>query len=143
MSRPSDALAAKQAVDETLQALLLGLGGVALLVGGIGIANMMVVAVLERRTEIGVRRALGATRRHVRLQFLVEAVLLALLGGVLGVLLGVGVTVGYAWVQDTVVSVPVSTVAAGVGRRWWWGAGRTVAGGPGGALNPADAVRPA
>ena len=144
VSRPSDALAAKDAVDATLQALLLGLGGVALLVGGIGIANMMVVAVLERRTEIGVRRALGATRRHVRLQFLVEAVLLALLGGVLGVLLGVGVTVGYAWVQDTVVSVPVSTVAAGVGAALVVGALAGLSPASRAArLNPADAVRPA
>ena len=84
VSRPSDALAAREAVDDTLTALLLGLGGVALLVGGIGIANMMVVSVLERRSEIGVRRALGATKRHIRLQFLTEAVLLALLGGAAG-----------------------------------------------------------
>ncbi len=144
VSRPSDALAAKQAVDQTLQALLLGLGGVALLVGGIGIANMMVVAVLERRTEIGVRRALGATRRHVRLQFFVEALLLALLGGVLGVLIGIGVTVGYAWVQDSVVAVPVSTVAAGVGAALVVGALAGLSPASRAArLNPADAVRPA
>jgi putative ABC transport system permease protein len=143
VSRPSDALAARHAVDETLQALLLGLGGVALLVGGIGIANMMVVAVLERRTEIGVRRALGATRRHVRLQFLVEAVLLALLGGVLGVLVGVGVTVGYAWVQHSVIAVPVSTVAAGVGAALVVGALAGLSPASRAArLNPADAVRP-
>ena len=111
VSRPSDALAAKKAVDETLQALLLGLGGVALLVGGIGIANMMVVAVLERRTEIGVRRALGATKRHIRLQFLVEAVLLALLGGVLGVLLGVG--------RDRRVHVGAPHRAVGAGDDGW------------------------
>ena len=77
VSRPSDAIAAKQAADDTLTALFLGLGAVALLVGGIGIANVMVISVLERRTEIGVRRALGATRHHVRSQFLVEAVLLS------------------------------------------------------------------
>ena len=67
----------KAQADDALTALLLGLGGVALLVGGIGIANVLVISVLERRTEIGIRRALGATRRHIRLQFLVEAVLLA------------------------------------------------------------------
>ncbi len=144
VSRPSDALAAKDAVDETLQALLLGLGGVALLVGGIGIANMMVVAVLERRTEIGVRRALGATRRHIRLQFLVEAILLALLGGVLGVLIGVGVTAGYTAVQDMTLAVPVSTAAAGVGAALVVGALAGLSPAARAArLNPADAVRPA
>jgi len=144
VSRPSDTLAAKEAVDETLQALLLGLGGVALLVGGIGIANMMVVAVLERRTEIGVRRALGATKRHIRLQFLVEAVLLALLGGVLGVLIGVGVTAGYTTVRHMVLSVPISTVAAGVGAALVVGAIAGLSPAARAArLNPADAVRPA
>ena len=70
----------------------LGLGGVALLVGGIGIANVMVIAVIERRTEIGLRRALGATKAHIRRQFLTEALLLAGAGGVVGVALGAGVT---------------------------------------------------
>lgn len=143
VSRPSDALAARDAADETLQALLLGLGGVALLVGGIGIANMMVVAVLERRTEIGVRRALGATKRHIRLQFLVEAILLALLGGVLGVLLGIGVTAGYTRVRDTVLSVPVTTAAIGVGAALVVGAIAGLSPAARAArLNPADAVRP-
>ncbi|HKA02681.1 MAG TPA: ABC transporter permease [Acidimicrobiales bacterium] len=144
VSRPSDAFAAKEAVDSALQAVLLGLGGVALLVGGIGIANMMVVAVLERRTEIGVRRALGATKRHIRLQFLVEAVLLALLGGVLGVLLGVAVTAGYTMVEDMVLSVPITTVAAGVGAALVVGAIAGISPAARAArLNPADAVRPA
>jgi putative ABC transport system permease protein len=143
VSRPSDAFAAKEAVDSTLQALLLGLGGVALLVGGIGIANMMVVAVLERRTEIGVRRALGATKRHIRLQFLIEAVLLALLGGVLGVLIGVAVTAGYTSVRHMVLSVPITTVAAGVGAALVVGALAGLSPAARAArLNPADAVRP-
>ena len=112
--------------------------------GGIGIANMMVVAVLERRTEIGVRRALGATRRHIRLQFLVEAVLLALLGGVLGVLLGVAVTAGYTTVRNMVLSVPIATVAAGVGAALVVGALAGLSPAARAArLNPADAVRPA
>ena len=144
VSRPSDALAAREAVDDTLTALLLGLGGVALLVGGIGIANMMVVSVLERRSEIGVRRALGATKRHIRLQFLTEAVLLALLGGLLGTLLGIAVTYGYADVRDITFSVPPTAVALGVGAA-------LVVGGLAGLspaaraarLPPADALRPA
>ncbi len=96
VSRPTDALEARSAVDRELTALLLGLGGVALLVGGIGIANVMVISVLERRSEIGVRRAIGATRRHIRLQFLTEAAILASIGGVGGALLGSAVTAGYA-----------------------------------------------
>jgi putative ABC transport system permease protein len=144
VSRPSDALAAREAVSESLTALLLGLGGVALLVGGIGIANTMVIAVLERRTEIGVRRALGATRRHIRLQFVIEAVLLSLLGGVLGVVIGSGVTAAYAQVQDIVLAIPVAAVAAGVGAALAVGAlaGLSPAG-RAAKLAPAEAIRPA
>jgi putative ABC transport system permease protein len=115
VTRPSDALAAKAATDKALTALLLGLGAVALLVAGVGIANVMVISVIERRSEIGVRRALGATRMHVRLQFLVESVLLALLGGTLGIVLGAAVTAGYARARDWALSVPVGALAGGVG----------------------------
>jgi putative ABC transport system permease protein len=142
VSRPSDALKAREAVDDTLTALLLGLGGVALLVGGIGIANVMVIAVLERRTEIGLRRALGATRGHVRLQFLVEAVLLAGLGGIIGTALGVGVTAGYTQVRDVVLDVPLSAVAAGVGAALVVGALAGISPAARAArLAPADAIR--
>src|SRR4029079_13605257 len=96
VSRPSDALAAKQATDETFTGLLLGLGAVALLVGGVGVANTMVISVLGRSSEIGLRRSLGATRGQIRLQFLVESQLLSALGGAGGVLLGVAVTSAYA-----------------------------------------------
>jgi putative ABC transport system permease protein len=115
VSRPSDALAAQAAAKSALNALLLGLGGVALLVGGVGIANVMVIGVLERRSEVGLRRALGATRGHVRTQFVVESLLLALLGGAGGVVLGALVTAGYATHQHWQVVVPLAGVAGGVG----------------------------
>jgi putative ABC transport system permease protein len=114
VSRPSDALAAQAAAKSALNALLLGLGGVALLVGGVGIANVMVIGVLERRSEIGLRRALGATRGHIRTQFVVESLLLALLGGAGGVALGALVTAAYATRQHWRVVVPLSGVAGGV-----------------------------
>ncbi len=88
VSRPSDALEARAAAKGQFTTLLLGLGAVALLVGAIGIANIMVISVLERRGEIGLRRALGATRRHISSQFLAESALLAALGGIAGLLLG-------------------------------------------------------
>jgi putative ABC transport system permease protein len=115
VSRPSDALAAKEATDDALSGLLLGLGGVALLVGGVGVANTMVISVLERRSEIGLRRSLGATRGQVRTQFLSEALLLSALGGLGGVLLGIGVTAGYAGYQGLPSVVPVWALAGGVG----------------------------
>jgi putative ABC transport system permease protein len=114
VSRPSDALAAQAAADETFTALLLGLGAVALLVGGIGVANTMVISVLERRSEIGLRRSLGATRGHIRIQFLTESLLLSLLGGGAGVVLGSGVTAAYATLQGWPTVVPSWVVAGGI-----------------------------
>jgi putative ABC transport system permease protein len=114
VSRPSDALKAKNAADEAFTGLLLGLGGVALLVGGVGVANTMVISVLERRSEIGLRRALGATKAQVRSQFLAEAGLLSVLGGLAGVLLGVGVTAGYAASKRWPTDVPPWVIAGGI-----------------------------
>ncbi|WP_424528846.1 ABC transporter permease [Sphaerisporangium viridialbum] len=114
VSRPSDVLAAKQATDATLNALLLGLGGVALLVGGVGVANTMVISVLERRAEIGLRRSLGATRGQIRLQFLAESQLLSALGGIGGVVLGIGVTIAYATSQGWPSIIPAWAMIGGV-----------------------------
>jgi putative ABC transport system permease protein len=114
VSRPSDALQARAEAQSTLTAVFLGLGAVALLVGGVGIANVMVISVLERRPEIGLRRALGARAVHIGVQFLGESVLLSLLGGALGIGLGAVATAGYAATQGWIVVVPVLAVAGGV-----------------------------
>ncbi|WP_243657645.1 ABC transporter permease [Frankia sp. BMG5.11] len=123
VSRPSDALAAQHAADSTLGALLLGLGSVALLVGGIGVANTMVISVLERRGEVGLRRALGATRGDIRNQFLAEALLLSTLGGITGLILGTGVTTCYATTQAWPTVVPSWAMLLGLGATLVVGAG--------------------
>jgi putative ABC transport system permease protein len=114
VSRPSDAIEARAAAANTFTGLLLGLGAVALLVGGLGVANVMLMAVLERRTEIGLRRALGATRGHIARQFLTEALVLAGLGGVGGVALGCAIAIGYAQSQAWPAAIPVVAAGAGV-----------------------------
>jgi putative ABC transport system permease protein len=112
VSRPSDALEARAAAQGQFTTLLLGLGAVALLVGAIGIANIMVISVLERRGEIGLRRALGATKRHISVQFLAESALLAALGGVAGLLLGALATLVYALAQNQPWVVPTYALVA-------------------------------
>jgi len=115
VSRPSDALAARAVANNAFISLLLGLGAVALLVGAVGVANVMIIAVLERRTEVGLRRALGATQINIGVQFLVEAMLLSCLGATAGLLLGAAATELYALSQSWLVVVPLVAVAAAFG----------------------------
>jgi putative ABC transport system permease protein len=114
VSQPSAALTAQADAAGAFDTLFLGLGAVALLVGAVGVANIMIISVLERRQEIGLRRALGATRGQIRTQFLAEAVLLALAGGAAGVLLGVISTAVYARAQGWAVVVPPEAWAGGL-----------------------------
>ncbi len=106
VSQPSAALVAQADAQGAFDGLFLGLGAVALLVGAVGVANIMVISVLERRSEIGLRRALGATKGHVRVQFLAEAVLLAFIGGAAGVGAGALATAIYACAKHEVVVIP-------------------------------------
>ena len=114
ISRPSDALAASAAADLAFTGLLLGLGAIALLVGGIGVINTMVISVLERRAEIGLRRSQGATRGHIRIQFFSEALLLSGLGGLVGIGIGAGVTAIYAALQGWPAVVPAWVMGGGM-----------------------------
>jgi putative ABC transport system permease protein len=114
VDKPSDALEAQEAADDAFTALLLGLGAVSLIVGGVGIANVMVISVLERRNEIGLRRAFGATRGHVAIQFLGEALLLGAIGGTGGILLGVVVTAIYASIKGWATLVPPVAMIGGI-----------------------------
>jgi putative ABC transport system permease protein len=114
VSQPSDALVAQADAKGALNSLFLGLGAVSLLVGAIGVGNVMLIGVLERRSEIGLRRALGATKGHIRIQFLTEAMLLALLGGAVGVGLGAGATALYAYTQHWATVIPLLAWAGGL-----------------------------
>jgi putative ABC transport system permease protein len=114
VSQPSQALVARADAQSALNGLFLGLGAVALLVGAVGVANIMIISVLERRSEIGLRRALGATKGHIRIQFLTEAILLALLGGVAGVAAGAVSTAVYASSKGWAVVVPALAWGGGL-----------------------------
>jgi putative ABC transport system permease protein len=113
VSQPSAVLEARAEAESALNGLFLGLGAVSLLVGAVGVANIMVISVLERRSEIGLRRALGATKGHIRLQFLSEAMLLATLGGAAGVVLGALATGVYATTKSWAIVVPATAWAGG------------------------------
>jgi putative ABC transport system permease protein len=114
VSQPSDALTARADAKGALDTLFLGLGAVALLVGAIGVANIMVISVLERRSEIGLRRALGATRGQIRTQFLAEAILLSLAGGAVGVITGAAATAIYARSHGELTVIPPQAWAGGL-----------------------------
>jgi putative ABC transport system permease protein len=115
VSRPSDVLTARAEAAGAYSTLFLGLGAVVLLVGAIGVANIMIISVLERRQEIGLRRALGATRGQIRIQFLSEAILLSLLGGAVGVFLGAISTAVYAHNKAEPIVIPTHAWVGGLG----------------------------
>ena len=115
VSEPSAALVAQADAQAALNGLFLGLGAVALLVGAVGVANIMVISVLERRSEIGLRRALGATKGNIRVQFLFEAILLALIGGAAGIVMGVAATAIYASNKHWAVVIPPLAWGGGIG----------------------------
>ena len=114
VSQPSDVLTARADAQGALNSLFLGLGAVSLLVGAVGVANIMLIGVLERRSEIGLRRSLGATRGQIRTQFLTEAILLALLGGAAGVTAGAIATLIYAHLKHWTAVIPASAWAGGL-----------------------------
>ena len=114
VSQPSAALTARAEAQGALNSLFLGLGAVSLLVGAVGVANIMLIGVLERRSEIGLRRSLGATKGQIRIQFLAEAILLALLGGAAGVVAGAACTAIYAHLKNWSIVIPTTAWAGGI-----------------------------
>jgi putative ABC transport system permease protein len=115
VGQPSDVLTARAAAAGAFDSLFLGLGVVALIVGAVGVANIMIISVLERRSEIGLRRALGATKAQIRTQFLAESILLAVVGGIVGVLAGAAATAVYAHAKGWAIVVPAEAWSGGIG----------------------------
>lgn len=144
VSRPTEALEIREVIDETFARILQALALIVLAVGGIGIANIMVISVIERRGEIGLRRSLGATRKHIASQFILESTVLSLLGGLLGVAIGVAIVFGYASYKDFEAIIPWFWLSIGVAAAFALGA---IAGlypaWRASRLDPAEAVRPA
>jgi putative ABC transport system permease protein len=122
VSQPSSALTARADAQGALNSLFLGLGAVSLLVGAVGVANIMLIGVLERRSEIGLRRSLGATKAQIRMQFLSEAILLALIGGAVGVCAGAIATAVYASTKHWTIVVPTTAWAGGLAAAFLIGA---------------------
>jgi len=114
VSQPSDVLTARAAAAGAFDSLFLGLGVVALIVGAVGVANIMIISVLERRSEIGLRRALGATKSQIRTQFLAESILLSVIGGAVGVLAGIAATAVYASSKHWAIVIPAEAWAGGI-----------------------------
>jgi putative ABC transport system permease protein len=115
VSQPSAALTARAETQGALNSLFLGLGAISLLVGAVGVGNIMLIGVLERRSEIGLRRSLGATKNQIRTQFLTEAILLALIGGAAGVAAGALSTAIYAATKHWQIAIPTTAWAGGLG----------------------------
>ena len=115
VSQPSDVLTARAAAAGAFDSLFLGLGVVALIVGAVGVANIMIISVLERRSEIGLRRALGATKGQIRTQFLAESILLAVIGGVVGIAVGAAATAVYAHAKGWETVIPPLAWGGGFG----------------------------
>jgi putative ABC transport system permease protein len=113
VSRPSDVLTAEAAANNAFNALFFGLGAVALLAGGVGVANIMVISVLERRQEIGLRRSLGATRGQIRMQFLTESITLSALGGAAGVVIGLAFCIAFAAAKGWPLALPGQAILGG------------------------------
>ena len=137
-----DILGAASSIINTMTILLAAIAGISLIVGGIGIMNMMMTTVTERTREIGLRKAIGAKRLDISLQFLAEAVMLTFLGGAIGIILGSGIAWGITFFTEMATKISLSSiilafsVSAGIGIAFgYWPAQKAA------KLNPIEALR--